>query len=115
MEVKIVQKGSEDFNKAKQQYLELFTKKYPEETIQPGTIGCKTTQKELLNQIPRPFSCPDLEVYIFDSKSVAFFCERIGCLCSCCREDLEGIYPSYCPDPEEVFDIYEDYEDITGY
>jgi len=115
LEVKIVQKGSKEFNRAKQQYLELFTDKYPRNTIQSGGIGCKTTQKELLNQIQKPFSCPDLELYIFDSEAVTFFCGRIGCLCSCCIESLEGDYPLYCPDPNEPWsedcdddDLYDD-------
>lgn len=122
-EIEIVQKGTEAFKKAKLQYLELFTKKYPKETIQPAGIGCKTTQTDLLAKIPRPFSCSDLELYIGDRSSIGFFCGRLGCLCSCCREDMEGEYPTYCPDPEEIFDVYEDedlydeedYEDIMGF
>jgi len=98
---KVVSKGTEEFKNAKASYLELFSKKYPKETIICGCMGMKTTQTEKLKEIPKPFSCPDLELYIWDSGAVAFFCERLGCLCSCCREDLQGEYPNYCPGPED--------------
>lgn len=117
-EVKIVKKGSPEFREARRQFLALFQTEQPKQTIVAGMIGMKTTQVDKLKTIPMPFGCPDLELYVWSPKEssdgkwhVAYFCGRIGCLCSPCREDMEETYPSYCPDPDELFFNYDPEDD----
>jgi len=117
--VKIVKKGTKEFKEAKEKFLSLFTTDNPKETIVAGAIGMKTLQIDKLKEIPMPFGCPDLELYVWSPKEskdgkwyVAYFCSRVGCLCAPAREDMEGEYPSYCPDPNEIYMSEEEYEDF---
>lgn len=119
--VTIARKGTRHFREARDRFLALFRKDQPENTICAGMIGMKTRQLKKQSKIPMPFGCPDLEVYIWgpektkDGKAhVAWFCGRIGCLCSCCREDMEGEYPNYCPDPDELFFNYDSEEEFLS-
>jgi len=118
-QVKIVRKGTKEFREARERFLALFRKDQPENMICAGNIGMTTRQMGKLKEIPMPFGCPDLELYVWPpnkdgSQSVAYFCGRVGCLCSCCREDMDGEYPSYCPDPDEL-DFEYDAEDDDFY
>lgn len=61
-------------------------------------------------KLPKPFSCTDLEFVPTEGGGIVWFCGRLGCLCSPAREDLEGDYPTFCPDPDERFWM-DDYED----
>lgn len=115
----IVKKGTKEFREARERFLALFRKDQPENTICSGNIGIKTRQTDKLKEIPMPFGCPDLELYSCvwppnkdGSQSVAYFCGRVGCLCSCCTEDMDGEYPAYCPGPDELdfeYDAEDDY------
>lgn len=120
-EEQIVTKGTEEFNKAKLAYLDLFKKDKPKPRIGIAYMKPNLKLQAKWEEIPKPFSCLHLELYIWESGSVAYFCDKIGCLCSPCREDLEGKYPSYCPPddmPDDDFadndnfeDDYNDYDD----
>lgn len=73
-----------------------------------------------LVKLPKPFSCPDLEFVPTEGGGIVWFCGRIGCLCSPVREDLEGDYPDFCPDPDELYyggedDWDDDYADPEDY
>lgn len=118
--VNVVKKGSPEFKAASQKYIELLCQSTHKEIIMMGEhqnfetgkteyIGL-TSQKIKDANLPMPFGCPDLFVHPFfekkQLKSVAWFCNRLGCLCSCCREDFTKPteeYPKYCPDPFEEY------------
>lgn len=114
----IVKKGSEEFKAAKKQYIELFVSSEDENMIRKGifTLGEHegkalgfTSKKILEAKLPMPFGCPDLFIQPCTDDngkvvSVIWFCDRVGCLCSCCREDMtdpKEAYPTYCPDGDE--------------
>jgi hypothetical protein len=70
-----------------------------------------------------PFGCTSLLIHPFiDEKtakvqSIIWFCDRLGCICICCREDFTGEhekYPDYCPSPGELLDTGEPC-DCRGY
>ncbi|RLI28283.1 hypothetical protein DRO58_02535 [Candidatus Bathyarchaeota archaeon] len=116
--MKIVKKGTKEFEAVKLQYLSLFRKSQPGETIVKGILGVKSTQA--INKLPMPFGCPALELYIWfeneeeakkkgygKMKAYGFFCGRIGCICAPARSDMEEEYPDYCP-PAYPEDWYED-------
>jgi len=118
----VVKKGTKEFAEARQRFLSLFHTTQHEETIVSGIIGQKTTQIEKLKEIPMPFGCPDLELYVWspqetkDGKwAVAYFCGRVGCLCSPCREDFDETYPSYCPEDNEFTSFDEEWGDESDY
>lgn len=122
--VKIVKKGTKEFAEAKLKFHKLFSTEEPEETVQPGKIGMKTTQLDKLQELPLPFSCLDLELYVWHKDEtkdglnhVAYFCSKLGCLCMCAREDAKETYPDACPDVDEMFwDSYDEHEDYDpGY
>jgi hypothetical protein len=69
---------------------------------------------EIVDGLAGPVACSDLEVVLFpDSPGrMAFFCNRIGCLCTPCRDDMEGEYPEYCPELCEMYGVDVDDEDM---
>jgi len=122
--IKIVKKGTKEFVEARLQFQKLFSTEEPEDTIKPGNVGMKTTQIDKLSKIPMPFGCSDLELYVWHKDEtedglnhVAYFCSRLGCLCTCAREDVPGeenSYPNYCPNLDEMF--WDDsYDEDPGY
>jgi hypothetical protein len=112
----IVKKGTPEFEKAQEDFIECFSKKNPESSIIERPIGMGTT---LNRNLPMPFGCPDLSIYIWDDgkkiTGIGFFCHRLGCICSPARSDMEETYPSYCPDPGELLYQDEDWEDEEDY
>jgi len=129
-DVKVVKKGTREFEEVKYQYIRLFCVDQPKETIIPGHIGMKSTKA--INKLPMPFGCPDLEFYVWFEdeekaakeghgklKSFGFFCGRQGCICAPARSDMEEEYPEYCPpepspfgeDEDEYWEYYNEEED----
>lgn len=119
----VAKKGSEEFKAACKQYLQLFFDTKQDEYIKRGIwefgenkdkcLGL-TSKRILEAKLPMPFGCPDLFIQpCIDDKGkltgVVWFCDRIGCICSCCREDLTAPneeYPIYCPERLTPFDGY---------
>jgi hypothetical protein len=99
----ILKKGSEAYAKGKEQFYQRFIdaaeKKEP--GLETGTLGARVGN--LTKDLPMPFGCPDLEIVFFQGGAIAYFCGRLGCLCSPLREDFDGDYPDCCP-PEGYLD-----------
>ena len=95
----IVKKGTKEFEDAKRTFLALFNSNQLKETIIMGNIGKKSTKS---GDLPLPFGCPHLEMYLWGIPSnppvVGWFCDILGCICDPCRSDMEGEYPTSCPD-----------------
>lgn len=125
---RIVDKGTDEFREVKKRYFKIFNLSVEGDIIQKGFfthgehkgkfLGI-TSQKVLDADLPMPFGCPDLFIQPTSKNSVIWFCDRVGCICSCCREDMNKEnekYPNYCP-PKEGFepcgciDDPEDFED----
>lgn len=102
-EKEILRKGTEAYRQSKHKFedrlLEAAEKREP--GLETGMLGARVGN--LTKELPLPFGCPDLEVYFWESGSVAYFCGRLGCLCAPLREDFDGDYPEYCP-PEGCLD-----------
>jgi hypothetical protein len=107
---------SEEFNKARELFFkrlhELAEKKDPR--VGKGLVGA--TLNDTTKDIPFPFGCPKLEIYLWGKDdggpAIAYFCSVLGCLCSPCRgEDFLEDYINrsdkewHCPDPEEDREI----------
>lgn len=107
-------KGSEEFEAAKEKYCELFFAAKKEDLLARGVFEIGehkdkalgfTSQQILDAELPMPFGCPDLFIQpCIDGSNrvtgVIWFCDRVGCICSCCREDMTSpkeAYPTYCP------------------
>lgn len=114
----VVNKGSTEFKETKERFIRLLCESKDEEIIRKGIseygehkgehLGI-TTKRILTANLPMPFGCADLFVNpcIEGDKlvSVVWFCDRVGCICSCCREDMDSPkeeYPIYCPSRSEV-------------
>jgi hypothetical protein len=113
----IVEKGTDDFIKARNDYLALFTTDNPEDSVIGCELGLKTKQTDKKNALPMPFACPSLMLYIFpkDEKgrnAFAWFCDRGGMLCVPARSDMTEKVPNYCPplNWEDMFSDGEEYE-----
>lgn len=123
-EQQIVKKRSKEFEAAKRKYCELFFAAKQADFLARGVsdfgehkgkaLGF-TSQQILDAKLPMPFGCPDLFIQpcIDDSNRVTgviWFCDRVGCICSCCREDMtdpKEAYPTYCPDRSEIGFAYD--------
>jgi len=126
MSAAVVKKGTEEFKAAHQQYLKLFFESKKGDFIRRGIFDAgehkgkylgETSRKILEAKLPMPFGCPDLFIQPCikekQLKGVIWFCDRIGCLCSCCREDMtkpSEEYPTNCPQPD-IYDPDEDFYD----
>lgn len=125
--ISVVKKGSTEFGDVKAQFIRLLCESGDAEILKRGVyehgeqkgecLGI-TSKKILAANLPMPFGCPDLFVNpcIEDGKlsSVIWFCDRVGCLCSCCREDMDSPkeeYPTYCPSRSEFHHYGEEDED----
>lgn len=116
-EVKVVKKGTQEFKDAQARFLELFFKESKEGDYIPkgkfefgdhkGKVLGFTSKKILEAKLAMPFGCPDLFIQPCYEKGklvgVIWFCDRIGCICVCCREDFTDEYPIFCPDRDEMF------------
>lgn len=105
-EIEIVKKNTCEFKTAQKQYIDLFVSAKESEYLQrfqqhDGRCLGFTTQKILDANLPNPFGCPSLFIMpcIENGKGVGviWLCDRVGCICACCREDMKEEYPDYCP------------------
>lgn len=122
-EIKIVEKGTEEFKKARSEYLRLLGESTDLDILRRGIfefgehkgkcLGI-TSQRIIDAKLPMPFGCPSLFVQVTEGGGIIWFCGRVGCICSCCREDMKEEwthYPKYCPLPEG----FENYLDEGDY
>ena len=95
--MKAPRKGTAEFAEAQRQFFEVLARAAEEESkkVVAGVLGLKAGA--LMGNVSKPFGCEDLEFILYEDQRVAWFCGRIGCLCTPCREDMEGTYPDYCP------------------
>ena len=129
----IVKKGTPEFKAAYQQYLKLFFGSKENEYLPRGTFEfgenkgkClgHTSKKILEANLPKPFGCSSLFIQpcmkVTDKgkltertalKGVVWFCDRVGYICTPCREDFtkpEESHPKSCPPPEDFEPEYDD-------
>jgi hypothetical protein len=113
-QVKIVKKGTSEFKEVREQFIKLFFESKDEELVPAGPFGYASDRKKqqylglkskkvAAANLPMPFGCPNLLVNpcVKDGKvtGLIYFCERVGCICVCCREDFtkeNEKYPDYC-------------------
>lgn len=124
-QITIAKKGSPEFKAACQQYLKLMDESKEPDFIKKGMLPDNkylglTSKKVLEAKLPMPFGCPDLFIQAcFETldkgkltersvcTGIIWFCDRIGCICVCCREDFtkpQEEYPNYCPSPASIMD-----------
>lgn len=115
-----VKKHTAEFKAACQRYLKLMDESKETDFIRKGVMPDNkylglTSKKILEAKLPMPFGCPDLFIQAcFETidkgkltenqlcTGIIWFCDRIGCICVCCREDFEEEWPEYCPNPLEM-------------
>ena len=113
--ISIVVKGSQEFQEARRQYRKLFLESEKDVLIPRGIFEfgehkgkCLgyTSKKISEANLPAPFGCPDLFMQPCEGGGIVWFCDRVGCICVCCREDFTGDkekYPDYCPSRNEMY------------
>ena len=123
----IVKKGTAQFKEVQNQYLKLFFATQEQDYIKKGEFEYGENKGKFLGMtskkiqeanLPMPFGCPSLFIQpCFNNAptrepdqlnkltGIIWFCDRVGCICVCCREDFKAkneTFPLYCPNPWEM-------------